>query len=82
MQINASSILGKYGWLMKRKANRLIREGWCQVVASDAHHLSDIRYSLGRVRPVLAKQFGEAMAAELVVDNPEKIMGGELIYGR
>ncbi len=79
LQINAGSLLGRYGWLMKRKAKALIREGCCHVVASDTHESDDLDYSLEKVRPVLTKLAGMERAECLLVGNPEKIIAGEAI---
>jgi len=79
MQINAGSLLGKYGWFMKRKAKALVRQGFCHVVASDTHELSDLDYSLEKVRPVLTKLVGRETGECLLVGNPEKIIAGEAI---
>lgn len=79
MQINAGSIMGKYGRHMKKKALRLIKEGWCQFVASDSHRLTDLKYSLPAVYPVLSKRFNRMLAARLTAANAENLLEGKPI---
>lgn len=74
-QINSGSLLGKYGRKMKKKAVKLIKAGWCNVLASDIHKKDDaVRYNLKIVAEFVTKTFDSKKTQELLFEIPEKII--------
>jgi protein-tyrosine phosphatase len=78
MQINAGSILGRFGRHPRRMAERLLERGLAHVVASDAHDVQ------GRSFCLLADAYrrtvgilGRDQAERLFVRNPGSILAGE-----
>ena len=74
LQVNSGSITGIYGAEAKRTAIRLIKEGWVQFVASDAH--SDIRRTpdMTDAAMVITKRFGLDMSEKLFALNALRII--------
>jgi len=56
MQVTAGSILGVFGPGAKHRAERMLRNGWIHIVASDAHDASERSPAMGHARRVLAKR--------------------------
>jgi protein-tyrosine phosphatase len=78
LQINAGSILGRFGRLARRMAERLLELGLAQVVASDAHDVQDrsfcvLRDAYRRTVDILGRDGAE----KLFVHNPGSILAGE-----
>ena len=79
LQVNAGSLVGDFGKEVRRAAERLLRLGWVQLLASDAHN-ADSRPP--RLRPALARAaaiVGEAAAHRLVVAHPARVLANELL---
>jgi protein-tyrosine phosphatase len=77
MQINAGSMLGRFGRLAGRMAERLLDQGLVHVIASDAHDVQDRSFRL------LADAYhrtigiiGRSQAEALFVHNPQKMLAG------
>jgi protein-tyrosine phosphatase len=74
MQINSGSLLGYAGRKVKKKVERLIAHGWCQIIASDLHAPKDTCITLDKAAVWLSKLVGWSHARTLLVENPEKIV--------
>lgn len=77
MQLTAMSITGRFGRSAKKAADELLRRGLAHVVASDAHRPDKRPALLGEARASIARDYGEARAQTLFVDNPRRIIDGE-----
>lgn len=73
-QLNAGSLLGKYGGKVRNTAFRLIAAGNCHVFGSDAHRTGDFR--MGEVRDLLRERFGSRLTEGWFEINPERILAG------
>lgn len=73
-QVNSGSIMGIYGMKARKTVMRLIREGWVQFVASDAH--SDISRdpNLKSAAVIIEKRFGLKMRENLFEKNALKYL--------
>lgn len=74
IQINAGSILGKYGRKVRSAAISLIKAGLCHIVASDTHRSGVINTFLPEAFSFLEKNIGKASAEEMVFSNPAKLV--------
>ncbi|MFA5036068.1 MAG: CpsB/CapC family capsule biosynthesis tyrosine phosphatase [Candidatus Izemoplasmatales bacterium] len=72
IQINATAILGKYGFSVQKMVLRLIKEGLVDFVASDSHNFRS--YGLKEAFTMIEKKFGIIVA--------HKIFANELAINR
>ncbi len=77
LQINAGSLLGHYGRVIRRRAFRLLDAGLAHVIASDAHRAPPTCWSLGAVRPLLEKRYGAKCTTLWLEDNPARLLAGQ-----
>ena len=85
IQINLGSLSGAYGRDFKKRARKLVNEGWASVASSDCHHLSDVKPYLIKGRKALRKLVGDEGCQRLMVDNPRAILNDlgadQIFYG-
>lgn len=76
IQLSAGSLTGDFGRTVKKLAHNLLKMGWINFLASDAHGLSqrgpDLRGGLEAASAVI----GVAEAHRLVEDNPQIVLSG------
>ena len=72
IQVNASSIIGRYGHKMKKKALRLIKEGLVDFVASDCH--ANREFDLREAYNLVNRKFGSEVSSKLFRDNPFNLL--------
>ena len=72
-QVTASSITGGFGEECKLLALSYIKQGYINVIASDAHNLKRRPPLLSEARGIVANLFGENTAQQLFYDNPYNI---------
>lgn len=75
LQVNAGSILGRYGAEARERALALLERGWVDLLASDYH-------SRGRLMIQAATEYLQELGAEdqarlLLMVNPKRILAGE-----
>ena len=73
-QITAGAITGRFGTRVKAHAERFIRAGQCDVVASDAHDPSNRTTILSRARDAVAGMVGLEVADRMVRETPHAIL--------
>lgn len=69
IQLNADSVLGRWGWGVGRFCRRLLREGKAQFIATDAHDLQDRPPLLHKCWQKVSKTYGHEYAARLFYEN-------------
>jgi protein-tyrosine phosphatase len=74
-QMNAGSLLGMHGDAPERVARQLLGLGWIDYLSSD-HHARGAP-ATARALEVLCEHGGEAQAARLSVENPQRMLVGE-----
>jgi protein-tyrosine phosphatase len=74
MQVTAGSLTGRFGRRPRYWAERLLDEGICHVLASDAHDPENRPPLLAEGRDAAAKRVGEEEATRLVVTRPQAIL--------
>jgi len=77
VQITATSLLGSFGRLAKKAAERFLESDLVHVVASDAHPAREHRRpKFGPAVKRLVRLVGEEKTHELLCSNPERIVRG------
>ncbi len=74
IQVNAASIIGKYGFMTKRFVLSLMKEGLVDVVADDCHNLSGKAPCLREAHDIVCRKFGVEIASKLFYNNPVRIL--------
>lgn len=77
IQINADSILGRWGFSVKRFCHWLLRTRRAHFVASDAHDAADRPPKLKACFDLVQKKYGPDYAAALFRDNARVVLTGE-----
>jgi protein-tyrosine phosphatase len=74
MQLTAGSVLGAFGRRPRYWAERMLDEGLCQILATDAHDPSRRVPKLAAARDAVAKRVGEAEAINQVLTRPRGVL--------
>lgn len=74
IQLNADSVMGKWGFSVKRFCHRLIKADKAQFIASDAHDLKNRPPKLKDCYLRVRKKYGDDMARKLFWQNPRAVM--------
>lgn len=75
LQVNAASLVGRYGEQPQRLAWRLVRRGMADYLSSDYHARG--RLPVTAAAEALAKAGGSAQARLLMEENPARLLAGE-----
>lgn len=78
LQVNASSVCGEAGLIVKRRVIKWISDGLVSLVGTDAHDSKVRPPVMTRCLKVLRSRFGGEEAARLTEDNPAKLISGSL----
>ncbi|MBE6708599.1 MAG: hypothetical protein E7578_05070 [Ruminococcaceae bacterium] len=76
IQVNAASIIGRYGFMTKRFVMSLIKDGLVDVVADDCHNLTNKAPCLREAHDIVLKKFGIDVASKLFFNNPVRMLKG------
>ena len=74
MQLTSGSLTGRYGPRPKYWSERILDEGFCHILATDAHHIDRRPPLLAEAREVAARRMGAKEAMHLVVTRPQGIL--------
>ena len=74
IQINADSVLGIAGFSEKQCCKKILKNGWADIIASDAHNMTDRECNMERCKGYVEKKYGNDYAEQLFVKNPRKII--------
>lgn len=74
-QVNAGSILGRFGPMAQRRAHQILDRQWAQFLASDVHRPSGKGPSLKAAKDLLS-DLPEAYVEDITVNNPRHIVEG------
>ena len=78
IQIDAGSVLGTFGKGTKKCSERIIKNGWAQILGSDAHNDKKRNFCLAEAYNTIFKWIGKD-AHKLVFDNPKALIEGKHI---
>ena len=79
IQVNADSVIGKFGRRYYKVTKRLIKYNLVHYIASDTHNSSTRRPSLKKAYSMIAKKYGNNYARSLFIDNPSELIINELV---
>jgi protein-tyrosine phosphatase len=74
MQVTAGSILGGFGQRAKRRAEKMLSQGWVHIVASDAHDVTHRPPAMGQAFRALCDLVGFDEAENLARVRPRAIL--------
>lgn len=77
LQVNKGSVLGEFGSKEQRLAYQILDSNLAHAVASDAHGTRYRNSSMTEIRRILCREFSEAYAKLLLMDNPARILRDE-----
>ena len=79
LQINKGSLLGRFGPAEEVTALELLDRGFVSFVASDAHSAVVRTPWMADVRALIADEYSEELARQLLEDNPRALLEGRSI---
>jgi protein-tyrosine phosphatase len=74
MQITAGSVMGRFGRRPRYWAERMLDEGLCHLLATDAHNTEQRAPRMADARDVVAQRLGDDEATNLVLRRPQGIL--------
>ena len=74
IQVNAGSVIGKEGRRRRKFVKNLMERGLCDVVASDAHDVSERGVFLKEAADYVEKKYGIGTRNKLFSETPESIL--------
>ncbi len=74
MQITAGSLMGQFGRRPRYWAERMLDDGFCHVLATDAHNTKRRPPSMAEARDLVAQRLGEDEAMNLVARRPQGVL--------
>ena len=74
MQITAGSVMGRFGRRPRYWAERMLDEGLCHLLATDAHNTEQRAPRLADARDFVAQRLGDDEAINLVLRRPQGIL--------
>lgn len=77
LQMDSQSLLGGFGFLIKRASRRILKEGLIDVVSSDAHRVEGRTPDLSEAYRYVSDKCGENIAERLFASNALRIMKGK-----
>ena len=79
IQVDAGSPLGYLGSAAKAASERIIKNGWCQILGSDSHDNLRRNFCLQKAVETVQEWIGDAVQA-MVNDNPKAVIEGNPIF--
>ena len=80
MQMNAGSIIGRFGTVAKELSRSFLDKRLIHFVCSDAHDLKKRSYHvLPKAYEIVKNQYGADYADIMFMENPKRILNGKLI---
>ena len=74
MQITAGSVMGRFGRGPRYWAERMLDEGLCHLLATDAHNTEQRAPRMADARDVVAQRLGDDEAINLVLRRPQGVL--------
>jgi protein-tyrosine phosphatase len=82
LQVDAGCFVGQYGKRLQKRSYQLVTNGFCHIVASDAHGMDKKPIYMKGAYKVVTDLKGPKTAARLFRDNPLAILQGKEIPSR
>jgi protein-tyrosine phosphatase len=74
MQLTAGALIGHFGRRPRYWAERMLDEGLCHFLATDAHNTEQRAPRMSDARDVVARRLGDQEATDLVLTRPQGIL--------
>jgi protein-tyrosine phosphatase len=74
MQLTAGSLTGQFGRRPRYWAERMLDDGFCHILATDAHNTEGRAPRLSAARELVAQRLGETEAMHVVLTRPQAIL--------
>lgn len=74
IQVNADSVLGMEGGTLKRVCKKILKNGWADIIASDAHGIEQRASHMEQCRVYVEQKYGERAADKVFYQNPCRII--------
>ena len=78
VQCNASALSGADGMRMSSFSHKLMKQGLVHLIGTDAHSDKWRKPELRSCLTSLEKKYGADLVEELMIDNPQRLLRGEL----
>jgi protein-tyrosine phosphatase len=78
IQVDAGSILGKLGKKSKVVAEKILKNGWCQIIGSDSHDNLNRNFCLEEARDCVTQWVG-LDCEKMFNENPKRVLEGKSI---
>lgn len=75
VQLNCDSVLGLDGREVKRFCRKVLKNGWADIIASDAHGIRERACHMQTCLEYVRRKYKPPLAEELFRWNPERILG-------
>lgn len=79
IQVNANSIVGEDGFMMKRFCGKLLKNDQIDFIGSDAHNVKTRISRIGKCAAMIARKYGRNVMRELMIENPLCVVHDERI---
>lgn len=79
IQVNAMSIVGSMGILVKAFTKNLMKNDLIHIIATDTHNIENRSPKLEGCVKILMKKYNEDYLRALLIENPKKILTNEYI---
>jgi len=82
IQLTASSVIGAFGKRPKYWSDRLLEEGFVDIIATDAHNTKSRPPNLSRARDEIGARFGDEVANNMVLLTPGAVLANTQVPPR
>ena len=79
IQVDAQSVLGEFGYLIKRQSRYLLKNELAHLICSDSHDVRERPPQLSRCFQIVQKKYGQDYAIALLCDNGKRLMHEEAV---
>ena len=79
IQVNASSIMGKYGFGISHFTKKILKKHLVDFVATDAHDTAGRSPKLMECKNYVSRKFGDSYGDKIFILNPMSILNNEII---
>ena len=79
IQVDAGSVLGNFGNKIRKVSEKIIKNGWCQIMGSDAHNNKKRNFCLNEANYIVSKWIGKE-SGKLTNENPQALIDGKDIF--
>ena len=73
-QLNTGSLSGQAGWNVRRFAKSMIKKGYVQFIATDAHDTTKRLPQFSKTEEWLLKKYGKSETIDYLYKNPKMIL--------